>query len=406
MSAIGPGVGDSGVAVSGSLVRSSGLGNLNFPNVVDVSNNTIFDIGIFGKQVSAVFISASGNVTVSDNRISGSPSSGVKINDGFVGGHKIIWNHISNTTREVSDMGTINLHNRDRFYTPWDSPVWNKKVNPPGSGWPAPQYPVPVPRGPVDVDTVYPIRISNNLLESRGRSGVANDHGAEWWGKQAAISCVDVDDGPVKYDIVENVCITDNTAGFKVGHVVDRIHVANNIVLAHNVTASADAFEVPKQPFNNSNSFTRNILVNMDMDSAGSLDDGNIDGRGRSARSSSSSSPSGAVEVGSGTRKPPSWKFSSYCVNNATLVPPPSIVDWNMYYALNNATKLGFCRSYQYWTKGLGLDQHSLFHVDPQLENIQPGSTGYPFSVRVGEASPAIANLGFLEFKYGPREFV
>ena len=62
-------------------------------------------------------------------------------------------------------VGPINLHNRDRFYTPWDSPVWNKRVLHPPDGYWGSQYPQPVPRGPVAVDTLYPIRISNNLLE-------------------------------------------------------------------------------------------------------------------------------------------------------------------------------------------------------------------------------------------------
>jgi hypothetical protein len=50
----------------------------------------------------------------------------VKVNDGFVGGHQLNYNHIYDVCRETTDMGAVNLHNRDRFYVPFDSPVWNK----------------------------------------------------------------------------------------------------------------------------------------------------------------------------------------------------------------------------------------------------------------------------------------
>ena len=112
---VGPGIGDSAVAVVGSLVRSSGLGGRNFPLRVSVARNHIHDIGVYGKQVSGVYISVAGFVNVSDNTIHGSPSSGIKTDDTFIGGHRLEYNHIYDTTREVTDMGPINIHNRDRF---------------------------------------------------------------------------------------------------------------------------------------------------------------------------------------------------------------------------------------------------------------------------------------------------
>ena len=175
-----------------------------------------------------------------------------------------------------------------------------------------------------------------------------------------------MDDGPTRYAVVENVCITSSTAGLKVGHVVDQITVSNNIVLSYNTSISGTAFEVPKQPANNTNAFTKNVLVNMDYNN-----------------------------------KP--WQFSSYCQQNNTTTPPPSTVDDNLYFA-RNKQKLKFCGSYDFWTTGLGLDKHSLFRVDPQLENIDPGSEGYPFSIKVAEGSPALLQLGFQNFKYGPRD--
>ena len=45
-------IGDSGVAIMGSMLRSTGLGARQFPLNVSVSANTIRDIGRFGKQVT------------------------------------------------------------------------------------------------------------------------------------------------------------------------------------------------------------------------------------------------------------------------------------------------------------------------------------------------------------------
>ena len=118
-------VGDSGVVVLGDMLRSTGLGARHYPLNISVSGNNITEIGRFGKQVSGLFISTAGFVTASDNRISGSPSSGLKINDGFVGGHLFEHNHISDTCREVTDMGAINLHNRDRFYYNFGTSIYD-----------------------------------------------------------------------------------------------------------------------------------------------------------------------------------------------------------------------------------------------------------------------------------------
>lgn len=103
--AIGPGIGDSGVAVVGSLVRSNGLAGRNFPLRVSVARNTISEVGVYGKQVTGVYVSTAGFVGVLDNVISGSPSSGIKVDDTFIGGHEFMYNHVFDTTRETTDMG-------------------------------------------------------------------------------------------------------------------------------------------------------------------------------------------------------------------------------------------------------------------------------------------------------------
>ena len=70
-----------GVAVVGTLVRSNGLAGLNFPLRVSVARNTIREIGVYGKQVTGVYVSVAGFVDVTDNVIGGSPSSGIKVDD-------------------------------------------------------------------------------------------------------------------------------------------------------------------------------------------------------------------------------------------------------------------------------------------------------------------------------------
>jgi hypothetical protein len=55
----------------------------------------------------------------------GSPSSGIKMDDTFIGGHQLSYHHIYDMTRETTDMGPVNLHNRDRFYVPGDTPMYS-----------------------------------------------------------------------------------------------------------------------------------------------------------------------------------------------------------------------------------------------------------------------------------------
>eukprot|EP01043_Picozoa_sp_COSAG02_P024333 COSAG02_NODE_1327_length_13220_cov_11.602241_7_plen_476_part_00 len=100
-------VGDSGVAILGDMLRSTGLGARQYPLNVSVRGNTITEIGRFGKQVTGVFVSTAGFVTVSDNVISSSPSSGIKVNDGFIGGHVFEYNHIFNVLIPANSMLTI-----------------------------------------------------------------------------------------------------------------------------------------------------------------------------------------------------------------------------------------------------------------------------------------------------------
>jgi hypothetical protein len=90
------------------------------------------------------------------------------VNDNFVGGHQLNYNHIYDVCREVTDMGAVNLHNRDRFYVPYDAPVWNRPGDT-GPFYSNSHFPRPVPRGPLEVDTINWITMKGNLWETVSR---------------------------------------------------------------------------------------------------------------------------------------------------------------------------------------------------------------------------------------------
>jgi pectate lyase len=61
------GSGESAVAVVGDRFTSLGT-HSTFPTDITVSNNTMFELGHFGKQVAGVFVSNAQRVTISHNR--------------------------------------------------------------------------------------------------------------------------------------------------------------------------------------------------------------------------------------------------------------------------------------------------------------------------------------------------
>eukprot|EP00935_MAST-01C_sp_MAST-1C-sp1_P002386 g2386.t1 len=354
-------VGESAVAIMGDLHRSTGLSALNYPLHINVSSNYMHDIGIYGKQTTGVFISTAGFVTVQDNVIHTSPSSGLKVNDNFVGGHQLNYNHIYDVCRETTDMGAVNLHNRDRFYVPFDSPVWNRPQDKQTGGWNS-HFPRPVPRGPLEVDTIHWITMKGNLFETEARQGPVGKPG-DWFGVQATIFCVDVDDGNGMYLITENVLITQNTHGMKIGHVVDRMNITNNIVIATDdpringpVSNHGQKKPLHTVPFqigammrDNTMRYTNNIHVQLPP----------------------------TANMSSTATGPPWWWVSNFCPFEAD-VPPPTTVDNNAYFSaaaadartvvcpLFNGTAV--VSNMTAWTEVGGLDAHSLFDQDPMLD--------------------------------------
>lgn len=128
-------VGDSAVAIVGSdeAVRSLevhkkrhvplteidtaiGPKTADYPGHCTVHNNLMYDLGVFGKQVAGVYLSACRSITVSHNTICRVPRAAICINDGCWGGHKIEFNDISMTVLETGDHGPFNAWGRDRYW--------------------------------------------------------------------------------------------------------------------------------------------------------------------------------------------------------------------------------------------------------------------------------------------------
>ena len=87
-----------------------------YPENCTVHNNLMYDLGVFGKQVAGVYLSACQSITVSHNTICRVPRAAICINDGCWGGHIIEFNDVSQTVLETGDHGPFNAWGRDRYW--------------------------------------------------------------------------------------------------------------------------------------------------------------------------------------------------------------------------------------------------------------------------------------------------
>ena len=88
-----------------------------YPRDITVSNNYMYDLGLYEKQVSGVCMSISSRIHVKGNTIHRCPRAGINISDGTFGGHLIEDNDIFDCVRGTSDHGPINAWGRDRFWS-------------------------------------------------------------------------------------------------------------------------------------------------------------------------------------------------------------------------------------------------------------------------------------------------
>jgi hypothetical protein len=164
-------VGDSAICVVGTKNASIGS-NHKYPANIDIANNTIHDIGIFGKQTAGVFISISRDNIISHNHIYNTPRAAICLNDGTWGGHLIEFNDIHDTVQETGDHGPFNSWGRERFWSMQQS-----------------HGPVSHSAGDVKLDCKHTVVIRNNRFEDY-----------KGWG-------IDLDDGSSNFHVYNNLCI-------------------------------------------------------------------------------------------------------------------------------------------------------------------------------------------------------
>ncbi|WP_406116235.1 right-handed parallel beta-helix repeat-containing protein [Streptomyces sp. NBC_01014] len=191
-----------------------------YPRDITVSYNSMADMGRFEKQSAGVNISMSSRVTVAHNTIHGSPRSGVNINDGTWGGHRIQYNDIFDCVKETSDHGPINAWGRDRYW-----PIAGPSINPSAES-------DALQKSYALLDVVQPITISNNRIW----------HNSEW--------AIDLDDGSSNYIVKNNLLLN---AGIKLRDGFRRT-VSNNILVNGSVYEQISHRD-------NDDSLTRNVIL-------------------------------------------------------------------------------------------------------------------------------------------------
>jgi hypothetical protein len=148
-----------------------------YPGDCRIHNNLMTGLGVFGKQVAGVYLSACEGIQVSHNTICRIPRAGICINDGCWGGHLIEFNDLFLTVLETSDHGPINAWGRDRF---WQTPHRTGR-----------DCDMSLSRKFARLDNHQTTVIRNNrLLHEDGFS----------WG-------IDLDDGASNYRVEKNLCI-------------------------------------------------------------------------------------------------------------------------------------------------------------------------------------------------------
>jgi parallel beta helix pectate lyase-like protein len=157
--------------------RVPGPKSNNFPKNCIISNNLIYQTGIWGKQTAGVLISMAEDINVEQNTIFALPRAGICINDGTWGGHIIKNNWVFDTVRETGDHGPFNSWGRDRH--------WQTKH----AGFVKGDQ----SRALKDsrLDTHHPVIIDHNRFEH---------YISHSWG-------IDMDDGTSNYIVKNNLCL-------------------------------------------------------------------------------------------------------------------------------------------------------------------------------------------------------
>ncbi|MCP4456215.1 MAG: hypothetical protein GY809_32555 [Planctomycetes bacterium] len=170
-----------------------------YPRNCRIHNNLMVRLGVFGKQVAGVYLSACERIHISHNTICLVPRAAICINDGCWGGHVIEYNDAFLTVLETADHGPLNAWGRDRF---WQSPHRVGQA-----------CDMSLSRAYARLDNYLTTVIRNNRFVDDGFS----------WG-------IDLDDGASNYRVTHNLCIG---CSVKLREGYFR-HVQNNIFVGPN----------------------------------------------------------------------------------------------------------------------------------------------------------------------------
>jgi hypothetical protein len=168
-------IGDSGVLLVGELETTTGT-QKHFPYECRIDNNHFHDLGRYGKQTAAVYISRAKRITVGHNLIHDLPRAGICIGDGTWGGHVIEYNHIHDTCLETTDHGPFNAWGRDRYWSAVHGQYKMRKED-------------CICHGDAKSDAMEPVVLRHNFFEEKAG-----------WG-------LDLDDGAANYEIYNNICV-------------------------------------------------------------------------------------------------------------------------------------------------------------------------------------------------------
>ena len=108
-------IGDSAVVTVGRISMADGFTVDTFPEDTVIESNHFHEIGIHGKQTSALFSALSCRTTFVSNVAYNGPRAGINLNDQFCHGHTIRDNLLFNWVRETQDHGPINTWDRAMY---------------------------------------------------------------------------------------------------------------------------------------------------------------------------------------------------------------------------------------------------------------------------------------------------
>ncbi|MGL6174668.1 MAG: right-handed parallel beta-helix repeat-containing protein [Cellulosilyticaceae bacterium] len=204
-----------------SIINDEGIGpkTQDYPREITISNNYIYNSGIYEKQSAGVCISIAECMHVVKNTIHHVPRAAINISDGTFGGHLIAGNDLFDCVRETGDHGPFNSWGRDRF-------------------WSMPEYDTMGHYGKV--------KRPYALLDARSTTIIRNNriHANHAFG-------LDLDDGSTNYAIYNNLCLG---VGIKTREGFDR-QVYNNVLIGC-------CFEVHCTYADNQDQFYNNIVYN------------------------------------------------------------------------------------------------------------------------------------------------